>query len=208
MKHCPNVLRLLGVVAPFLFFASGCAMTHDHSWTYKTWANEDFNKWNKPVQHPHLALFELPDRNDLVVQYDSISEQLSAIKRQTYYLRSNQERIVAGKAPRFVDRALTTGLSPVPVYEAQSFWSGNTLDSSNFAILAQSGRHFTWTTLGKEPQTFDLPVYSESTATLKRIGLTPFAVVGDAMRLVWGSIREVVRVLFENADWPSPKAAP
>jgi hypothetical protein len=157
---------------------TGCDTVHEYSLSYRLW-DEDLRKWNEPSPTPHLALFEATGRTNLLVEYDSYSEKHHRIKRQAYYLLSNQGPIRAGKAPRFVPPAAANGMNPLPVFGAKAFTNAPPTHLTNYVLMSGSGREFTLHPQAEPMEPFQLPAYPESSGTLTHVALTPVAVVGD-----------------------------
>ena len=171
----------MGVGMGLLFLLSGCKTVQEYSLSYKLWEDTDFSKWSEPSPEPRLALFESPDHARLLVEYDAFSEKHSVIKRQAYYLQSNQARISAGRAPRLVDPAAAAGMAAIPVFGATRTTTNPPTLLMNYAVVSESGREFTLYPQAEPIGTFQLPAYPESSGTTVRVALTPLAVAGDTV---------------------------
>src|SRR6266496_4195126 len=102
-------------VAGFLLLSlalCGCETVRDYSVTYKVWNNEEWRHFAGPAPSPHLAIFETANGDDILVQYDEISDTNGRIRRRAYLLYPNLERIREGKRPDFVEPALADGVQP------------------------------------------------------------------------------------------------
>lgn len=111
--------------------------------------------------------------------YDALSGKHDAITRRAYFLRSNQARISARKKPLFVDLAVADGMKSIPVLEAESVVTNGSRWTNDYAVTSPGGREFKLWRHNQAPETCELPVYVESSGTVTRVALTPFAVVGD-----------------------------
>ena len=168
----------------------GCETVEDYSLTGKVWSTHEFSKWNEPEPSPRLELYETPDHSQLLVAYDAHSEKHSAVKRRAYFMQPNEARIGERKAPVFVDPAVARGLTPIPVFEAKTLGTNLPAGLTNYAVLAESGRSFTLYPQASPLGGCELPVYRETSNTALRVGLTPFAVVGDVVMV--GVVASVV----------------
>ena len=81
---------------------SGCETARDYSVTHKVWSYEEWRHFAGPAPEPHLALFETANRNDILVQYDEMSDTSGRIRRRAYLLYPNLERIQEKRRPEFV----------------------------------------------------------------------------------------------------------
>jgi hypothetical protein len=181
MKRLLRMCRVNWLVFGMLLLFNGCESVQEYSLTYKVWSTDDFRRWSEPAPDPSLAIFETPDHAQLLVAYDAYSEKHSAVKRRAYYLQPNQARIDAGKAPKFVPPTASTGMRPLPVFEARALGTNPPPNLTNYAVLAESGRAFTLQPQAKPVAPLPLPVYPEASGTAVRVALTPFAVVGDTV---------------------------
>ncbi len=179
----------LGLLAILL---SGCETVHRYSFTYRLWDTDDFRKFSEPAPNPNLALFENGNHDEILVQYDALSEKHSTVKRRSYYLATNQERIDAGKAPEFEERVVNEQFNPIRVFELTPV--EGLPETLPCAVVSSQGRAFTLHRSPNETHTYDLPVYPETSGTALRIALTPFAVVGDTVMV--GGVAAVVGFLL------------
>ena len=193
MKQPLRVWRVRGLAACLLFLVSGCETVQEYSLSYKVWDNSDFSKWSEPTPNPHLAVYESPDHTKLLVEYDAYSEKHSVIKRQAYDLQSNQARISAGKAPKLVDLAAAGNMTSIPVFEAAMIVTNPPPHLTNYAVISESGREFTLHPQAERFGAFQLPAYPESSGTIVRVALTPFAAVGDTAMV--GAVASVVALI-------------
>lgn len=191
-------------VAGLALLVSGCETVEDCSLTGKVWSTHEFSKWNEPEPSPRLALYETPDHSQLLVVYDAHSEKHSAVKRRAYYLQSNEARIAERKEPAFVDPAAAEGLVPIPVFEARTLCTNLPSGFTNYAVVSESGRSFTLHPQATPLGACELPVYRETSNTALRVGLTPFAVVGDVVMV--GVVASVAALIIacESGFYYSP----
>jgi hypothetical protein len=194
MKRLSHTWRVMGLGMCLLFLASGCETVQKYSLSYRLWDNEDFCKWSEPLPNPRLALFETPDHTNLLVAYDAFSEKHSVIMRQAYYLRPNQARLRAGKAPRFVPPVTAKGMEPIPVFEQSAAATNSLTQLTNYAVISDSGHAFTLHPQAEPLGDCQLPVYPESSGTALRVALTPFAAVGDTVMV--GLVASVMAVIL------------
>ena len=171
----------LALAAGFLVIFTGCETVENYSLTYRLWDNSDLRKFSEPAPEPNLALFESTNRADVLVQYDALSEKHSTVTRSSYFLRPNQARVAAGKKPRWLDPAVTNGMQSIPVLSAPAAVTNQSAERTIYAVTIREGRGFSLNGPDGAQQTFALPVYAETSGTITRVVLTPFAVAGDTV---------------------------
>ncbi len=106
-------------------------------------------------------------------------------QRRAYYLLANEERVVRGKKPHFVDVPESTLLKPVPLLESAH---GNPPEPP-YAILAtqENTTGFRLRRSDTTDDTYLLPVYPGGPHALERVILTPFTAVADiGVQIVYG----------------------
>jgi len=190
MRSKLNEAMLLPMAAGLLLLLTGCETVEKYSLTYRLWDNGDLRKFSEPAPDPKLALFEIGSRTNLLVQYDALSEQHSAVKRRAYYLRPNEARIAASKKPKWAEPSAAGGKKPIPVLPTQDAAANPASELPAYAVLTREGRGFTLYPSMESEATFDLPVYAETSGTLTRVVLTPLAVAGDTVMV--GAVAAVV----------------
>ena len=173
--------RQFALLASLILATAGCETVHDYSLTYKLWDTEDFRRWSEPAPNPNLALFETQDHSDVLAYYDAFSEKHSVVKRQAYSLRSNRAQVAAGKKPALLNPGVPEGANPIPVLDPKLAGTNPPPQLNQYAITAKKGREFVLHQPANSEETFQLPVYAESSGTFTRVVLTPFAVVGDTV---------------------------
>jgi len=183
-----TALGLFGLV--LLLFGTGCETVEKYSLTYRLWDDSELRKWTEPAPNPNLALFDAPQRADVLVQYDALSEAHSIVERRSYYLQQNEPLIAAGQKPKLVSLEMADGLKPIPVLPLPGAASNLPPELSSFAVVTNEGRAFTLYGPARPEATFDFPVYPETSGTPTRIVLTPFAVAGDTVMV--GAVAAVV----------------
>src|SRR5207249_3321366 len=85
------------------------------SLTSKLWHSPSFCNFNEPAAKPDLKLFQHEGPADVLVQYNEVREKDGSVRRRTFFLNRNIERLQAGRKPRFVHATTVAGLKPVPV---------------------------------------------------------------------------------------------
>lgn len=181
------------MAAGLLLLLTGCETVEKYSLTYRLWDNGDLRKFSEPAPNPKLALFEIGNRTDVLVQYDALSEKHSAVKRRAYCLQPNEARIAAAKEPKWAEPSVAEGKKPIPVLPTQGAVTNPPSELRAYAVLAKGGRGFTLCPPMESQGTFDLPVYAETSGTLTRVVLTPLAVAGDTVMV--GAVAAVVGFL-------------
>jgi hypothetical protein len=161
-------IRLLACAA--LFSTGGC-MTH------ALWTGELASSLHEPSTPDNLALFEAPKRHDILVQYDELSPWSDSPRRRAYYLRKNISRIEARKEPKFVNPAIASHLSPIPL-RYEPLWMTN--QWATFTTASVSNHWFTVASAHEPVEgPFPLPNYTGATGNLKLVALTPCTVTID-----------------------------
>jgi len=189
MGRCTLALILLGAAVALLLL-TGCETVENYSLTYRLWDNGDLSKFSEPAPNPKLALFESTNHVDVLVQYDALSDKHSAVTRRSYCLRPNQATIEAGKQPKWAEPPAPTGLQFIPVLSSPAAATNLPPEQTTYAVTTQEGRGFSLYRPGVSAETFDLPVYPESSGMVVRVALTPFAVTGDTLMV--GAVAGVV----------------
>lgn len=182
MKHSQQTVRragFAGAAASLMLLVAGCQTAEDYSLTCRLWDNGDLRKYSEPAPNPNLALFEATNHAGVLIEYDALSEKHSTINRRAYYLQPNQARIDAGKKPKLVKLPVADGMKPIPVLLAEAAVTNPPPELTTYAVTTKNGRGFTLYRPMESGETFDLPVYAETSGTPARIALTPFALAGD-----------------------------
>ena len=190
-------LKLAVVFCPVLLLA-GCETARDYSLTYKLWDNGGLRSFDEPSPEPRLALFDFKNGNDVLVQYDSVSDKHNGIERRAYFLQPNRARIEARKKPRFVNLSTVGGLKVIPVFSVETT---NKPSLEPYAVVASDGRQFILYRGNDNPELCKLPVYEDASGNLKRTALTPLAVTGDTL-MVGGVAAFVGFILWVEAGAP------
>lgn len=172
-SHC-----LTGLLAGVLVgLVCGCETVRDCSLTCKLWDGE-VRSYCEPLADPALALYDAASKNDVLVQYNAVSDRLEGVRRRSYFLEANRARIQAGKAPHFVHRKPRANWPAIPV-NGRPALVGGAIATNMYAQV--SGRSFTLYRQDQLPETCPLPDYRDDHQLLMRAALTPFAVTGDAI---------------------------
>ena len=160
--------------------AGGCQTAKDCSLTYKLWGNDRLRSFCEPAPEPNLALFDAESRQDVLVAYDSLSDQCDDIQRRAYFLEANRAIIAARKKPHFVPPNRAAGMKVIPVIGGpESVMTNAPGPFASFATTNKSA--FRLHRQGYPPEVCELPVYDDHSATFTRVALTPFAVAGDVV---------------------------
>ena len=184
-----RVQRVVGFLL-LSVLSSGCEAVRNYSVTHKVWNNEEWRHFAAPAPDPHLALFEAASGDDILVQYDEMSDTSGRIRRRAYLLYLNQERIRANKRPEFVKPALLIGVKPIQLQESPSATVDPHPTPGFYAVTAKGGRGFTLHRAGGTERSYELPEYLKSNGTVARVLLTPLAVVADSVMV--GLVASVV----------------
>jgi len=161
-------------VALLVFLAGlggGCQTVEDHSLTYKLWDKGNIS-FCQPAPNPELALFKVPAQNDLLVEYNALSDQKVKISRLAYFMAASEACIAQGKAPHFIKPGQFPNLKPV---------SHEVSTNDEYVMAGTDGKSFMLFRPNQNPERHDLPFYQDDHWSVTRVALTPFAVTGDAV---------------------------
>jgi hypothetical protein len=164
---------LMGCLAPGL---SGCRELNDGPLTYQLWQDRAFARFNEPADNPHLQLFQSARTNDVLVQYDEVREKNEKVRRRSFFLNPNLERLEGGKKPRFVSPRKADNLQPIPLVSELP-----AADNSHglIGVVSTNGHEVTLRDRGLELASFSLPVYESAGGKVERVILTPLAAASD-----------------------------
>lgn len=127
--------------------------------TQRLWEDKAFDGFNQPARPPNLQVSRCD--GDWLVQYDEVNENSVRIRRRTYFLYANDERVRQHKKPHFEKGTIDT--------------SGEVR-----AVFSDTAPEFTLYDGDKLVGTYELPVYPKPSGRVKQVILTPFALVADA----------------------------
>ena len=168
----------------------GCEAVREYSVTHKVWSNEEWRHFAGPAPEPHLTLFETANGNDILVQYDEMSDTNGRIRRRAYLLDPNRERIRKNQKPDFVKPAPANGVKPIQLQDSPMSPADAHPTPGIYAVVARGGREFTLCRAGGTEGPYELPDYLKSNRTAARVLLTPLAVAADSVMV--GLVASVV----------------
>jgi len=173
----PKSIRFL-LTACLVPGLTGCRELNDWPLTYRLWDDRAFARFNEPADNPHLQLFQSARTNDVLVQYDEVREKNEKVRRRTFFLNPNLERLEGGKKPRFVRSSQADNLQPIPlVSELPAFDNSHRL----IVVVSSHGHAVTLRDQGRELASFSLPVYETAGGKVERVILTPVAATCDVV---------------------------
>src|ERR1051326_9124928 len=117
-KLQPPFRRVL--ILACLIFLNGCATSY-------LWRGSDIAGYNEPMPTNHLALFNAPEKHDMLVQYDECPAPSGKLQRRAYFVFENARRTESAKRPSFVNLTNANGLAQIPVWR--------TPDATNNAVI-------------------------------------------------------------------------
>jgi len=168
----------------------GCETVKNYSVTHKVWNNEEWRHFAEPAPSSRLALFETAHGNDILVQYDEMSDTSGRIRQRAYLLYPNLQRIRENKRPDFVKPALANGVKPIRLQDSPLSTADAHPAPGFYAVIAKGGREFTLYRAGGTEGPYELPDYLKSNSTAARVLLTPLAVAADSVMV--GLVASVV----------------
>ena len=152
----------------------GCA-------THSLWTGALLEIYHEPSMPNRLALFDAPEKGDLLAEYDELSPWRDTPQRRAYFIAANSSRNEARRTPRFKSLSVTNGLFPVPVYETSLSARSGESPCPIFGIAATNENRFRVVRHDNGIQgTFYLPTYRSPTDRLKCVALTPVTLAVDA----------------------------
>jgi hypothetical protein len=169
---------LTACLAPGLI---GCRELHDWPLTYRLWDDRAFARFNEPADNPHLQLFQSARTNDVLVQYDEVREKNEKVRRRTFFLNPNLERLEHGKKPRFVNPSKADNLQPIPLV---SELPASDNSHSLIGVVSTNGHEVTLRDQDRELASFSLPVYETAGGKVERVFLTPVVATCDVVIVV------------------------
>ncbi len=128
--------------------------------------------------------------DDILVQYDELSDTSGRIRRRAYFLSPNLERIRENKRPDFVKPALANGVEPIQLQDSPLSTADPHPAPRIYAVIARGGGEFTLYRAGGTEGPYELPEYLKSNSTAPRVLLTPLAVAADTVMV--GLVASVV----------------
>jgi hypothetical protein len=166
-----------------LGLGAGCQTVREHSLTHALWTSEELRRDCEPATDPNLSLFALEERDEVVVMYDETCENQPDLRRRSFLLYENWERIAAGKRPEFVDPGNLGYLQPIPFHR-------DDLPVADLLLHARHGNVRGSFTLHRNhlPEgPFYLPVYAGKSGLWRKVAYSPFAFAADSVVLGIGS---------------------
>src|SRR5262245_43122624 len=174
-----------------LLMTSGCSTVQDYSLTYKLWNYPELRRFAEPAADPHLALFVRRQNDEVLVQYDEITEQSDAVRRRAYFLRQYAERTDQHKKPAFINPKLATNLDSIPLSDTHLTTTNLAASAPSLVATSRKGSHgFSLLHDGTMEGPYELPVYLVSNGNFIRVTLTPIALTGDTIMV--GLVASVV----------------
>lgn len=165
--------------------------------TSALWEEGRFTRFHEPAAPPGLRLFASPENQDILVQYDEWLDVNEKLKTRSYWLGQDRDSTTNPHKPAFVSGRAADGLSPLRIYEANGF---NVQTNEGLAaVMSWNPPGFTLYSGGKELGSHLLPVYEDSSATTKKVLLTPLAVTADA-GIVAGYLFLIYAQAFANGS--------
>jgi len=165
--------------------------------TSALWEEGRFARFHEPAAPPNLRLFESTHNQDILVQYDEWLDVNEKLKTRTYWLGLDHASSNNPHKPAFVSARAASGLSPIYTYEASGFNSQTNVGLA--AVISWNPPGFTLYSGEKVLGSYLLPVYEDSSATKKKILLTPLAVTADA-GIVAGYLFLIYAQAFANGN--------
>lgn len=154
------------LVGPLLLLQSGCM-------TRALWTGQLTETFNSPSAPTRLALFDVPDRGDVLVQYDELGPWHDRPHVRRFLVNDNEERLQLGKEPIFVT-SLPVEARPLetnPRMPRTEMWAKVSANGMTFTICRADGRC---------DGPFSLPTYHGTTGKAKMLVMTPLTVGVDS----------------------------
>ena len=110
------------------------------------------------------------------MRYNEFNEHNSKIRRRSYWLMLNAERISAGHKPHFLDQRDRASLIAIVVSESP----GGVPVEGMGAVARQDDDVFTLYSDSQKLDPYSLPIYQDPNRRAKQIALTPVSLTIDA----------------------------
>jgi len=169
---------------------TGCETCQKYSLTYKLLTAGEMRNFYGPAPSTDLQLYEVPDRRDVLVMYNEVSEKNGSIRRRAYLLYANIHRIRANHKPRFVNPRILDEMTPIVVRQTVAATSSRNDQASVYATARTNCDSFMLYTTNGEQGPYELPTYRFKGDVVSIIALIPFAVVGDT--LIFGGMTAIL----------------
>lgn len=143
--------------------------------TPRLWNSGDLQTFCEPAPKPNLKISRADAKADFLVEYDEVCEGSETIRRRAFFLEANLAAIQERRRPHFINMPAnpTTGISIGAA-------DGKT-NSDWYVSIGTDPAYFSIHSAGKVLGPYQLPVYDTGSGRAKKIALTPFALVGDAV---------------------------
>lgn len=135
--------------------------------TRALWTGDLTETYHAPSSPTGLALFDVPDKKDVLVQYEELGPWNDRPHIRQFLLHDNVERLELGKQPIFVS-SLPLEARPLP---REEIW----------ADVSANGTTFTVNRANRSPEgPFSLPTYRGASGKAKIAVMTPLTVAVDS----------------------------
>ena len=161
----------LSLLALLAYVVTGCV-------TSALWEEGRFARFHEPAAPPNLRLFESPQGQDILVQYDEWLDVNETLRTRTYWLWQDRDSAKNPHKPAFVSSRTADGLLPVQIHEMSAFAAQSNVGLA--AVMSWNPPGFTLYSGKKELGSHVLPVYEDGSETAKKALHTPLAVTADA----------------------------
>jgi hypothetical protein len=178
---------LLAVQAALL---SGCT-------TNALWESGRLARFHEPNEPPNLRLFYSEGRQDVLAQYVEVRDSDEALRERAYWLHESAWRIQQRRKPQFVPVIQAAKLQVIPLVTSPGL-NPPPSNARQYAVVSTKGGSFTLYSTNQSIGAFDLPVYEDPSGKVKKVLLTPLAVVAD-LSIVGG----IIFYLTLPASWES-----
>lgn len=156
--------------------------------TYNLWDGEMIESFHQAALPSNLALFQPTNSTDIIVQYDELSPWWDSVRRRTYYLDENEQRIQGRKKPVFVSATVTNQALPIPIVTDANFTlNGAASSTERLPCAIRYGEENVFTIAyanGTTEGPYHLPGYRGMTGNMKLAGFTPVTVTADASVII------------------------
>ena len=153
-------------------FGSGC--------TTDLWERDRFAEFYHAAQDgaADLRFFYSDQRQDILVEYNEVRDEKTALKPRAYWLDENRWRINGAHKPHFVSSDEARDLTPVPILATMAAPKGP--DGANLYAIVSTNGAFTVYSGKKELLSGQLPgYYNRLKQTAARLLFTPATVTVD-----------------------------
>ncbi len=144
--------------------------------------------WDEyPIDHyfaspnAELQLFHSADSTDVLVSYNEEHDNNAVVRRRSYYLFANLEKLNARHKPNFIIVPIPANLQPIPIDLEPTTNINSIGETGMWASFSPYTRSFRLFSEKGEIGAYPLPSYTSFRSECGRLALMPLALTGDVV---------------------------